>query len=323
MDTDKRHPVSIVLNKDVLLTPTTLKLFEGLGIDYRRGEEFAIVGHILSHRSFVQALTVLRMRVQSVMRNGVPFTGLNDTVTLTVSSVTPIQTVGDFERAEEEIYKLNRPIMTSNIGFLPNEEIVIRRDCDLISLTHGRVELQITEKDLEAIRQNSARKATYSVVIPDEQTWRVVAFSAYSPSDICKLVDLEDSVSFCEGSIPNGFYSTEALLPRLGTMLTKNNTPTRSFDILHDAYRTGEFSEFDPEDPILKSWMRLTSAPPVDSPQFKDFLIYHAARFRDLSSPLTIRDGMILHGDDYLTPREYFSLLDGENNVCQPKLSSI
>ena len=77
--------VSIVLNKDVILTPETQQLLESLGIKHKETSQYELVGSVLSHRHVVKSLIVLQMRVTAIMKSGVPFAGLDDVIAVTLN----------------------------------------------------------------------------------------------------------------------------------------------------------------------------------------------------------------------------------------------
>jgi len=304
--------VSIVLNKDVILTPETQQLLESLGIKHKETSQYELVGSVLSHRHVVKSLIVLQMRVTAIMKSGVPFAGLDDVIAVTLNNIIPIKTVQQ-NRSEcsEEVYRTNAPILTNNIGIMPNEELVIRRSGDLLSLAHQQFEIQLNEADLKRIQEKSIRKEQYAFIVPDDAMWRVMSMRAYSMDEIVSQVNYHDLALFCRTSVDTGYYSTTALFKFQRPIYSADGKKTDVLSWLEHAYAYGELPEAcDLEHPILVKWRAMVKAPEFGTHEFDQFMAFHVCRFRSIQSAVKVEGGCVVTDKGPVRLRDYFAQYD-------------
>lgn len=312
-------PVSIVLNKDVNLTPETLHLLEGLGINPKETSQYELIGSVLSHGHITKAFIVLKMRVTAILKAGVPFAGLDDVMAITISNIAPIQTVRvPVETEHEEVYRVVSPLITGNIGIMPNEELVIRRSGDLLSLAHEQFEIQLKESDLVKIKEKSVLKDRYAVIIPDKTMWRVVSLHGYSLPEVIEQVQVDPAALFCRTSVDTGYYSTSALFKFKRPIYTTSGEKTEVLDWLQFAYTYGEFpDDVDLEHPFIKLWTVMVKAPAFDSEEFVQFLAFNVCRFRSLTATVKVEDKQIRTDKGLVRPRDFFAQYDEISHAHQ------
>ena len=305
-------PVSIVLNKDVFLTPETLQLLEGLGINHKETSQYELVGSVISHRYMLRSVIVLRMRVTAILKSGVPFAGLDDVMAITLNSIEPIQTVRvPIELEHEEVYRVTSPLITGNIGIMPNEELVIRRSGDLLSLAHEQFEIQLQESDLTKIKAKSVRKDRYALIIPDKTMWRVVSLHAYSLPEVISQVQVDPAALFCRTSVDTGYYSTSALFKFSRPIYTTLGKKTEVLDWLQYAYTYGEFPETaDLDHPVIAIWKVMAKVPAFDTDEFVQYMAFHVCRYRSLTATVKVEDKQIKTDKGLVRPRVFFAQYD-------------
>ena len=306
-------PVSIVLNKDVLLTPETQQLLTGLGIDPKETSQYELVGSILSHQHMVEALIVLKMRVTAILKAGVPYAGLDDVMTITISNIAPIHTLRYAPAVEDdqEVYRVVLPLITNNIGILPNEELVIRRSGGLLSLVHKQFETQLQESDLLKIREKSVRKERYALITPDTSMWRVVSLRAYSLLEVIAQVKVEPCALFCRTSIVTGYYSTSALFKLTPPIYNTYSETTQVLEWLNFLYRYGEWpKQCDQTHPVIECWRSIVRAPELDSDDFTKFMAAYVCRYRSLPVTVITEGRMIATENGPVSPYDFFAQYD-------------
>ncbi|MNV18379.1 hypothetical protein D3C71_1092010 [compost metagenome] len=312
-------PVSIVLNKDVILTPETQHLLTGLGIDPKETSQYELVGSVLSHRHVVKSLLVLKMRITAILKSGVPFAGLDDVMAITISNIAPIQTVRYAPEVEqEEVYRVKDPLITNNIGIMPNEELVIRRSGDLLSLAHEQFEIQLKECDLAKIKEKSVRKERYALIMPDESMWRVVSLRAYSLPEVIEQVQVDPCAMICRSDLDTGYYSTSALFKLKRTIYNPDGKKTHVLEWLQHLYLYGEWpDDADLDHPIIQRWKYMHKVPSFDSDEFTQFMAFHVCRYRSLTATVRTEGRMIVTDSGPVRPRDFFAQYDEINHAHQ------
>lgn len=305
-------PVSIVLNKDVLLTPETQRLLSGLGINPKETSQYELVGSVLSRRHMVASMIVLKMRITAILKSGVPFAGLDDIMAITISNIAPIQTVRvGPDSEEEEVYRVRDPLITNNIGIMPNEELVIRRSGDLLSLAHEQFEIQLKESDLAKIKEKSIRKERYAVIMPDESMWRVVSLQGYSLNEVIEQVTVDPCAMFCRSRLDTGYYSTSALFKLKRTIFNTDGKKTHALEWLQYLYLYGEWPEtVDQDHPIVQRWKLMHKVPAFDTVEFTQFMAFHVVRYRSLTISVKTEGNMIITDHGPVRPRDFFAQYD-------------
>lgn len=305
-------PVSIVLDKDVILTPETQRLLEGLGIKPGEASQYELIGSVLSHRHLVRSLIVLKMRVTAILKSGMPFAGLDDVMAITLNNICPVQTVRQPHHSEEvEVYRTTSSLITNNIGIMPNEELVIRRSGDLLSLAHQQFEIQLKESDLTRIKEKSVRKDRYALLIPDATMWRVVSLRAYSLAEVVDQVQVESCALFCRSTVDTGYYSTSALFKFETPIYTTDGKKTQVLTWLHHVYSYGEWpDDAHLDNPTLLRWRDMVKAPEFGSDEFAQFMAFHVCRYRSLPVRVTILNGQVQTDNGPMRLREFFAQYD-------------
>lgn len=311
--------VSIALNKDVILTPETQQLLEGLGIKPKETSQYELVGSVLSHRHVVKSLIVLKMRVTAILKAGVPFAGLDDVIAITINNIIPIKTVQQSRHDwKEEVYRVVSPLITNNIGILPNEELVIRRSGDLLSLAHQQFEIQLNESDLKRIQEKSVRKDQYALIVPDETMWRVVSLRAYSLKEVVDQVDFHDLALFCRAAVDTGYYSTSALFKFNRAIYSADGEKTDVLAWLQHAYEYGELPDAcNTENPILVKWRAMVKAPEFGTNEFDQFMAFHACRFRSIQSAVKVENRRVVTDHGTMRLRDFFAQFDEIDHAHQ------
>lgn len=306
-------PVSIVLNKDVILTPEARQLLTGLGISPKETSQYSLVGNVLSHHHVVSTLIVLKIRVTAILKAGVPYAGLDDVMAITINSVAPIHTLRYAPVAveDQEVYRVIIPLITNNIGILPNEELVIRRSGGLLSLVHDQFEIQLQESDLIKIREKSVRKERYALITPDKSMWRAVSLLAYSLPEVVEQVKAEPCALFCRSSIVTGYYSTSALLKLTPPTYDTYGETTQVLEWLRFLYRYGQWPEqCDQQHPAILAWRSIVRAPDFDSDDFTKFMAFHVCRHRALLMTVLTEGRMIVTEKGPVSPYDFFAQYD-------------
>jgi hypothetical protein len=304
-------PVSIALNRDVMLTVETQRLLEGLGINPKDAAQYELVGSVLAHRQIVRSFIVLKMRITAILKSGMPFAGLDDVMAITINNICPVQTIRASPEYDEEIYRVREPVLTNNIGLMPNEELVVRRSGDLLTLAHEQFEIQVTEQDLEKITSKSAHKARYAVLSPDATMWRVVSVRSYSIKELIDQVKLSPDSMFCKVDLDTGYYSTSALLNISRRVFDSSAKPTRVLDWLREFYEYGEFPpDANLQHPIVLRWKSMVQAPEFDTNEFSQFAAFHVCRYRGLTSPVRVENQMVVTDNGTMRLRDYFAQFD-------------
>lgn len=311
--------VSIALNKDVMLTPETQQLLEGLGIKHKETSQYELIGSVLSHRHVVKSFIVLQMRVTAILKAGIPFADMDDVIAITLSNIIPIRTARQSHPVHEEVYRVTSPILTNNIGIMPNEELVIRRSGDLLSLAHQQFEIQLNEADLKRIRESSVRKERYALIMPDATMWRVVALHAYSLDEVTRQVNGLDActlISRC--SVDTGFYSTSALFKFDQPIYSYDGQRTDVLAWLRYAYEYGELpDECDTSHPAILNWKAMVKAPDFDTQEFAQFMVFHASRHRSLLTATKVEGGCVVTAKGPMRPRDFFAQFDEISHAHQ------
>lgn len=311
--------VSIALNKDVILTPETQQLLEGLGVNPKETSQYELVGSVLSHKHVVKSLIVLKMRVTAILKSGVPFAGLDDVIALTINNIIPIKTVQQNRNDwKEEVYRVNAPLITNNIGIMPNEELVIRRSGDLLSLAHQQFEIQLNEADLKRIQEKSVRKDQYALIVPDATMWRVVSLRAYSLKEVVDQVNFNDLALFCRAAVDTGYYSTSALFKFHRTIYSADGQKTDVLDWLQHAYEYGELPDAcNLEHPILLKWQEMVKAPEFGTNEFDQFMAFHACRFRSIQTAVKVENRRVITDKGPMRLRDFFAQFDEIDHAHQ------
>lgn len=305
-------PVSIVLNKDVLLTPETQRLLAGLGINPKETSQFELVGSVMSRKHMVSSWIVLKMRITAILKSGVPYAGLDDIMAITISNIAPIQTVRVAPESEqEEVYRVQYPLITNNIGIMPNEELVIRRSGDLLSLAHEQFEIQLKESDLAKIKAKSVRKERYAVIMPDDSMWRVISLRGYSLDEVIEQVQVDPDAMICRSGIETGYYSTSALFKLKRAIYKTTGKKTYVLNWLQHLYLYGEWpDDAELDHPILARWKAMHKVPDFNTDEFVQFMAFHVCRYRSLTATVRIEGRMIITDKGPVRPRDFFAQYD-------------
>lgn len=311
--------VSIALNKDVMLTPETQQLLEGLGIKHKETSQYELIGSVLSHKHVVKSFIVLKMRVTAILKAGIPFADMDDVIAITLSNIIPISTTRQTHEVHEEVYRVTSPILTNNIGIMPNEELVVRRSGDLLSLAHQQFEIQLNEADLKRIRESSIRKDRFALIMPDATMWRVVALHAYSLDEVIQQVNGLDActlISRC--SVDTGFYSTSALFKFDQPIYSYDGQRTDVLSWLRYAYEYGELPDnCDRAHPAILNWKAMVKAPDFDTQEFAQFMVFHACRHRSLLTAAKVEDNCVVTANGPMRPRDFFAQFDETSHAHQ------
>lgn len=309
-------PVSIVLNKDVVLAPEVIRMFRNIGITHQILHQFELVGIVLSRVKTDDGHLQLRMRVSGVQHFGIPYAQFNEIMELALGRMSPVRTIRHEPMRDVAVYRIVRNIISGSVRLAAGEEVAIRHNGTIKSLFLRDTEYMLSAEDAERIEQHGERKRWFSVVFPVLNTWRVVPVLAYDRPNLMYHLRPLPRLFFADKAIPPGMYTTMALLRETTELYSFRGDLVGAFKWLSYMYRYGELpSACNLLDPTMLLWQAMVKAPAFNTNDFYQFLAFKVIANRGLSLCVTVENGHAITESGPMRLHDFFAQFDGNPHV--------